>query len=269
MKIDFHTHCFPDKIAPRAMELLAKSSALVPVSDGTKNGLLENMAEDGVDISVVLNIATNAHQQASVNNFAAELNQQEKLLAFGSVHPDAENIFEELEHICELGLLGVKLHPDYQGFYVDDEKMKPIYKKISSLGLITVFHAGVDYGYAAPYHCMPENLARALSWFESPVVAAHWGGLMCHEGVLKHLCGLPVYFDVSFAYGAVALPMVKKIAEKHGVDKLLFGSDSPWHRPSEEKRVVENLDLSEAEKNRIYYQNAAKLLGINQSKGSF
>ena len=45
---------------------------------------------------------------------------------------------------------------------VDDVKMKPIYKKISSLGLITIFHAGYDYGYAPPYHCMPDNLLNAL-----------------------------------------------------------------------------------------------------------
>ena len=260
MVIDFHTHCFPDKLASRALATLSEESAFLPSCDGTADGLKRSMQENGVDLSVVLSIATNPHQQTSVNNFAAELNKMPGITAFGSVHPDSPDALSELERIKALGLKGVKLHPEYQSFFVDDEKMKPIYKKISSLGLITVFHAGADYGFAAPYHCMPENLANALKWFDSPIVAAHWGGMMCHEGVLKHLCGLPLYFDVSFGYGAVALPMVRKITEKHGTDKLLFGSDSPWHRPMDDMRVVEHLGLSENEKEKVYYKNANKLL---------
>lgn len=262
MIIDFHTHCFPDKIAQRAVDSLAKAAALVPISDGTADGLLSTMKADKVDVSVVLNIATNPHQQASVNNFAAELNKKSRLIAFGSVHPDAEDALDELERIAGMGIKGVKFHPEYQNFFVDDDKMRPIYKKISQLGLITVFHAGVDYGFAAPYKCMPESMAKALKWFDSPVVAAHWGGIMCHEDVLKHLCGLPIYFDVSFGYGTVALPMVKKILEKHGIDKLLFGSDSPWHKPSDDMRVLDALELDEADINKICCGNALELLRI-------
>lgn len=262
MIIDFHTHCFPDKIAARAVESLGKAAALVPACDGTADGLLKSMKEDKIDISVVLNIATNPHQQTSVNNFATELNKKPRLIAFGSVHPDADDALDELERIAGMGLKGVKFHPEYQDFFVDDVKMRPIYKKISQLGLITVFHAGADYGFPAPYKCMPDALARALKWFDSPVIAAHWGGIMCHDEVINHLCGLPLYFDVSFSYGAVALPMVRQIAEKHGTDKLLFGSDSPWHKPSEDMRVLHALDMDEVDINKICCDNAIKLLGI-------
>lgn len=262
MIIDFHTHCFPDKIAGKAIDSLSKAAALIPQADGTANGLLNSMKENKVDVSVVLSIATTPHQMESVNNFAAELNKTPRLVGFGSVHPEAENVLDELERIAGLGLKGVKFHPEYQNFNVDDLKMRPIYKKISQLGLITVFHAGVDYGFAAPYKCMPDAMARALKWFDSPVIAAHWGGIMCHEEVIKHLCGLPIYFDVSFGYGTVALPMIKKIVEKHGTDKLLFGSDSPWHRPTDDMRVLDALELSKNEINKICCLNAAKLLSI-------
>lgn len=262
MLIDFHTHCFPDKIAERAVSSLGKAAALVPNGNGTADSLLATMKTDKIDISVVMNIATNPHQQASVNNFAAELNKHPRLIAFGSVHPDADNALEELERIAGMGIKGVKFHPEYQGFFVDDAKMRPIYKKISQLGLITVFHAGADYGFEAPYHCMPDALARALPLFDSPVVAAHWGGLMCHEGVIEHLCATPVYIDTSFAYGTVSLPMIKKIVQKHGCDKILFGSDSPWHMPSEDMRVVDALELADNDKDKICFKNAARLLKI-------
>ncbi len=262
-KIDFHTHCFPDKLAARAIEALGACAGLVPVSDGTADGLLNQMNEGGVDIAVVLGIATNAHQQKSVNDFAAELNKNPRFAAFGSVHPDAHDAIDELERIKDMGLLGVKFHPEYQKFYVDDDKMRPIYKKISQLELITVFHAGADYGFLPPYHCLPMHMENALEMLDTNVIAAHWGGVMMQEEVYKRLCGLPVYFDTSFSYGTTCLQMLKKIVQKHGTDKLLFGTDSPWHGPEEESRVIEFLELSEEEKEKIYYKNAAKLLKLD------
>lgn len=262
MLIDFHTHVFPDAIAARALESLSYvSGGLAPQSEGTVASLEREMEKDGVDISVALSIATNPHQQTSVNNFAGEINNEKTIFAFGSVHPDADNVFEELERIKDMGLKGVKLHPEYQGFFVDDERMKPIYKKISSLNLITVFHSGYDYGYAPPYHCMPDNLLTALKWFDSPVIAAHWGGVSCGVEVIEKLCGKDVWFDLSFGYGAMPRAVAQKIIEKHTPDRVVFASDMPWHRPSWEKRLIETLDLSKEDKEKIYYKNAASLLG--------
>lgn len=262
MIIDFHTHCFPDKLAPRAIPQLSHAAGgLVPCTDGTASGLLACMEQDGITVSVVQNIATSPHQQRAVNGFAAELNS-ERLVAFGSVHPDAEDVLDELDRIKELGLKGVKFHPEYQGFDVDDPKMKPIYRKISRLGLITLFHAGYDYGFRAPYHCMPRQMAKALLWFDSPVVAAHWGGLCCGEEVITHLCGLPLYFDLSFGYGTMPKAVAQEIIERHGVKKLLFGSDCPWHRPSLERHLLDSLELTLAEQQDIYWNNGAALLGL-------
>lgn len=210
MLIDIHTHAFPEKIAERAIETLSHTSGgLIPQHKGTLASLKEEMAKDGVDISVVLGIATNPQQQTNVNNFAAEINKDEKIIAFGSVHPDAPDALQELERIKALGLKGVKLHPEYQNFYVDDERMKPIYKKISQLGLITLFHAGHDYGYGN----MPKSFAQ-------------------------------------------------EIVDKHTPDMLLFGSDMPWHRPSWKVRLIETLDIASQDKEKIYYKNAMKLLGL-------
>ena len=261
--IDFHTHCFPDAIAERAVEKLAHDSGgLIPYADGTVNGLEKSMKQNGVSLSVVLNIATNAHQQKKVNDFASEINSRDGICAFGSVFPDAPDALYELERIKSLGLKGVKLHPEYQRFYVDDEKMKPLYKKISTLGLITVFHAGEDYGYAAPFHCMPDNLANALKWLDSPVVAAHFGGMGCSYEVLEKLAGLDVYFDTACSCGRMPRDAALRIVEKHTSKKILFGTDCPWSNAAIEMRLINSLGLSENEKNDICFLNAQKLLGI-------
>lgn len=263
MLIDFHTHAFPDKIASAAVsKLVHASGGVFPQTKGTVSSLKEEMDADGVDISVVLSIATNPHQQAKVNDFAISIDRDDRIVAFGSVHPDAPNALEELERIHDAGLKGVKFHPQYQNFYANDEKMKPIYRKISQLGLITLFHAGEDYGYPPPYMGMPEHLLGARKWLDTPMVAAHWGSFSCYHEVLETLCGEDIWFDLSFGYSAIPRPVAQKIVEKHTPDKLLFGSDMPWHRPSWELRLLDTLDLSASDREKICFRNAMGLLGL-------
>lgn len=263
MLIDFHTHAFPSKIAKMAIEKLSFSSGgFESHTDGTVEGLKEQMKKSGVDISVVMNIATNAHQQQKVNDFAAEINKIDDIIAFGSVYPKSEDALFELERIKALGLKGVKLHPDYQGFQADDPDLRPLYRKISSLGLITLFHAGFDYGYAPPYGATPDKMSTALKWFDSPVIAAHLGGLNCNEQTLKYLCGSDIYLDTAFSYCHMPKYYANSIIEKHGTDKILFGTDCPWHTAEMEMRLLNTLNLSEDDMEKIKHKNAEKLLNL-------
>lgn len=148
MIIDFHTHVFPDKVAAKALpKLAAGSGGMEPVYDATVDGLESFLSKNGIGKAVALNISTNTHQQKSVNDFAVSLLKSDRIIPFGSVHPDSPDVFDELERLKAAGIKGIKLHPDYQGFFVDEKRMLPIYKKISELGFITVFHAGVDIGF--------------------------------------------------------------------------------------------------------------------------
>lgn len=106
MIIDFHTHAFPDKIVDKAMRTLSRNAGnALPFTDGRAGDIVRYMDENGLDKSVVLNIATNPRQQRSVNDFAASIDG-DRLIAFGSVHPDAPDALEELHRIKELGLRG-------------------------------------------------------------------------------------------------------------------------------------------------------------------
>lgn len=260
MILDFHTHCFPDKIAAKAMESLSFASGGVrPGTDGTARGLEKRMEECGVDAYVVLNIATNPKQMHNVNDFAASL-KSERVYPFGSVHPDAPDALDELCRIKEMGLRGVKLHPEYQRFFVDDEKMKPIYKKISELGLALTFHAGFDPGFIAPFHATPERLAKALKWLECDVIAAHWGSLGMEEDVRRHLHGLPIYFDMGHGSSCITRLGALRCIEEHGADRILFASDTPWHSPTQELDLLNTLGLSESERNMILWENGMKIL---------
>lgn len=263
MVIDFHTHVFPEKIVGKAMSVLSRNAGNAePYIEGTAASLISYMDAHGIDRSVVLNIATNPGQQASVNRFAAEIDGG-RLISFGSVHPDAPDALEELRRIKERGLKGIKLHPDYQDFFVDDPRVFPIYETAASLGLITVFHAGVDIGYFEPVHCTPERLRRVLPVFGGGrVVAAHMGGMMLWNEVERHLVGQDIYFDTAYCYTRMPSGHAKRIVKNHGADRILFGSDLPWSGAYGEKRFVESLDLPEKEQAKILGGNAARLLGL-------
>lgn len=264
MLIDFHTHAFADPLAPRAIaSLSAASGGLTPQTDGTYQGLIQNMDKCGVDHSVLLTIATKPTQQTRINDWAASLNQG-RVSVFGSIHPDASDVFEELERIRSLGLAGVKLHPEYQNFCVDEDRMKPIYKKIASLGLITVFHAGMDIGFMPPAKATVDRMIRALPVFDgAPVVAAHFGGYNEWDEVLEKMCGLPIYLDTSFCFGRIQHPLAQAIVEKHGCDRIVFGTDLPWSDAETELRLINSLNLSDEDKEKILWKNAAGLLRLN------
>lgn len=257
-------HAFPDALAAKALPLLSKCSGGVkPNYDATISGLESYLAKNNVDYAVVLNIATNPHQEKKVNDFAISLFEKKNIIPFGSVHPDSPNALSELERLAKAGIRGIKLHPDYQHFFVDDEKMFPIYKKIAELGFITVFHAGVDIGYPKPIHCTPERLLRVLDLFDdAPVVAAHFGGWLLWDSVLEDLCGTKVYLDTAFSSGKMPPDYAKEVIKAHGADKVLLGSDMPWSDTLDEVRFVQSLDLSAEDEEKILSNNAKRLLNI-------
>lgn len=262
--IDFHLHVFPDPLARRALESLSNSGGgLVPCSDGTLNGLKALMKRDGIRQGVVLMIATRPTQETAVNRFAIEHNEPD-LMFFGSVHPQSEQIPEQLRALKAAGIHGIKFHPEYQHFSVDDPAMLPIYRMIAEMGFVTVFHAGLDISFDLPGRCRPAALARILPAFAgAPVVAAHFGGYMLWDEVERELVGKPVYLDTAYSHSRVLIPQITRIIRNHGADRILYGSDAPWSRPELEINLIRSLDISQAEKQAILGDNARRLLDFS------
>ena len=258
MIIDFHTHAFNEKIVEKAL------ASLTAHGNGTVQSLVDIQRQNGVDLSIVCNIATKPTQHKVVNDFAASIQAQTPYaIGFGSVHPLAEDALDELDRIKALGLKGVKLHPDYQRFLVDDPRCIPIYEKISRLGLITVFHTGLDLGADGAFENTPERMSHILPAFSTPVVAAHLGGGLDPDSVLRYLVGRPnVYLDTAHCYGRMRHPSAIEIVRAHGPAHVLYGSDMPWSGPKEELFFIHSLGLSAEEEAKVLGGNAEKLLGL-------
>jgi len=262
MIVDFHVHCFPDGLAAKAIAELKAKAGIPQWSDGTIAGIKNSMKKAGISHSVVLSIATRPKQTKKITEWAASI-QDHEITAFGSVHPESAEWKEELTILKDLGIKGIKLHPEYQEFFVDDERMYPIYDAAFSLGFIIVLHAGADLGYPAPYHCTPQRLRKVVDAFPGGrFVAAHMGGFKFWDDVEKYLVGTETYIDTSFSLGFMGREQVLRIVSNHGYDKMLFATDSPWSSQTDEVAAFKRLGLSEKEESAILGGNAAGLLGL-------
>lgn len=266
MIIDFHTHAFPDTLAERAISVLTEKSGLTPTHNGSASGLVANMDEYGIDKAVVLSIATKPTQENSVNTFAISLLENPRLIPFGSVFPGSDTWEYQLERLKEAGIKGIKLHPEYQNFYLDCDEALKIYKKCGELGLIVQFHSGEDEAYPPPAHATPERVNRICELFpQTKFVAAHMGGYNMWDEFLRDLNPHNnLWLDSSQTRTAHLIKddTAKKIIAKMGVDHILFASDAPWECQKDSVKGLLGLGLSQEDNEKILYKNAQKLLNL-------
>lgn len=260
---DTHFHAFPDKIVGKAMGRLIEVSKLRAYTDGSYADALKKQAEWGCCGGVILHIATNPKQQCSVNNFAAEC-QQGNVLCFGSVHPESTEIKQEIGRIYNLGLKGIKLHPDYQEFFVNDPIAFPIYEEASRLGLPIAFHTGYDPLSPKTIHCSPEKLADVAERFpQLKIIAAHMGGSNMTDKSIKYLAGRPnVWIDTAIMDAFVDAALFADMVAAFGDEKIFFATDLPWSCFPLITEIIEDSGISESAKANIYYRNAEDFFAI-------
>ena len=269
MIIDFHTHIFPDKIAHKTVELLASNSSIVPYSDGTVAGLERALFAADADASVALPVMTNPRQFESILQFTVQINEDFKhrtprIISFAGIHPACEDIAGKMKQIKELGFLGVKIHPDYQGTFIDDDAYVELLNAARELDLVVVTHAGVDGAFLdQPIRCTPDRVLKLLERApHKKLVLAHLGGNYMYDEVYEKLAGKDVYFDTSFFVHTLDRECFCRMLEKHGEDRILFASDSPWRDIREEKSIIKSFGLSSKTEEKILGGNAQSLLGI-------
>lgn len=268
MIIDFHTHCFPDKLAPRALEVLCQTawySEHFPCTNGTVAGTEACIAAAGIDRAVVCNIATNAHQQFNVNSFAISIAERHgTLIPLGSLHPNGENKRAELERLRAAGIRGIKIHPDYVHFDIDCPDFDEVFSLCAEMGIFVITHAGLDPVSPDHIHATPRKIANVLHRHPGlKMVAAHMGGLCCADDVLELLVGQDIYFDTSLSsIRSDEHDILLRILHEHRPDRLLFGTDTPWSFSREELKFVYGAGLSPDLTEQILWRNATQLLGL-------
>lgn len=283
MIIDFHTHTFPEDLAPRAIAKLAASARSLHYLDGTRESLRLSMREAGVDYSILLPVVTRPGQQEEINRIAVETNQRADdtgLLSFGGIHPENEDYRKILRDLAENGVKGVKIHPVFQRVAIDDIRFQRILDCASENGLIVLTHAGYDIGFPGEDYASVERIEKVLDIVKpEKFVLAHMGGWQAWDQVEQRIAGRNVWLDTAFSLlpiqpapgtvrrpeedpplsGAQFLGMVRK----HGADRVLFGTDSPWSGQKEMIAAIRESGLDAAEQQAVLGGNAAGLLSLS------
>ena len=282
MVIDIHTHIFPDKLAATTIPKLEGMSHTRAFVDGTAAGLRASMERAGVDVSLVLPVATNPRQVVHVNDSSARINDQGPetgVYSFGCIHPDFEDYRAELARVKELGMKGIKLHPVYQGVDFDDIRTLRILDRAAELGLVVLAHSGLDIGFPGQVRVTPKMVVHALRQV-GPVqlILAHMGGWRNWDEVEQLLPQTSVYLDTSFSLGRMTplndgyyapadLDLMGPeqfmgLVRAFGPQRILFGTDSPWDGQAEALAHIRALPLTDEELSAILGGNAQRLLGF-------
>lgn len=260
--VDSHCHIYPDKIASRAVEGIGKFYDLPMHSGGTVADMLEAEKAAGVSHCIVFSVATKMTQVTSINEFIADevAKSDGFMTGLGTLHPDSPDIKGDFEHLLALGLKGVKLHPDVQGFKIDDYRCLKIYELCEQHGIPVLLHTG-DSRYDLSN---PNRLKPILETYtDLTVIGAHFGGWSLWEKAAEELHGYGnFYVDCSSSFYELSSETSLKLIRKYGADRVLFATDYPMWTPKDELEYFDALPLNEEERGRILYKNAEKLFGF-------
>lgn len=260
MIIDFHVHIFPDELAPRAIPKLAQGAGIPAFLEGTHKQLLRSLDWAGIEKAVIQPVATRPEQTEGINSWLAQI-RSERIDAFAAIFPGAPSWERDLDRIVEQGFRGVKLHPDYQEFFVDESELFPFYKRVFENDLYILFHAGVDIGLPPPVHCTPQRLRKVVDQFGGErIIAAHLGGWQMWEQVETYLLGESLFLDTSFSIPYLGKERARELILAHGPEKILFATDSPWAPQLSAVGQLQELRLAPEILDVILGENARRIL---------
>lgn len=268
---DSHAHTYPDAIAEKACYNLSHFYNFAVKSKGTYEDLEEQANECGVCGFLIFAVATNAHQVEKVNNAIAEtvkksLSHGYKTVGFAGMHQDYPDFLKEIERAQQIGLSGVKLHPDIQEIDIDDKKLLPLYEILEYKKLKLYLHMGDDrtiFRYSSP-----DKLKRITKIFpDLKITAAHFGGYKSFDESVPVLKGTPnVNFDTSSSLWYMTEEKAVEIIRTLGSENVMFGTDYPVMTLKEEIERFMKLKLTEKEREDILWNNAAKYYGLEEIK---
>ncbi len=267
--IDFHTHLFPEKVAPRAIPKMYEYCKIPYRTIGDVPQLAAAARREGVVLCVNHPVCTNPAKARSCNEFAARVAATPGFASFGCLHPELKEWREELRQFRRWGLIGLKIHNDYQGFDFDSKICMDMIEAAYEEGLMVLVHAGADPVSPHVTRCTPKMIAKAMPLLrQGTFIAAHLGGHLMLDDAMKYVIGSEVYIDTSMAAMYYSDVRCKQAILAHNPDRVLFGSDSPWDDPATAARVLRRMGLEPKLLDQILYQNAARLLGLTEAEKS-
>ena len=266
MKVDVHTHIWPDRIAGTVLQTMVHEFGYPAISANTLDGVKAHMGVSGFDKSVVLGVVQHPAQVKRANDWLISI-QDGQLVPFGAMHPDLEDMPTEVRRLRQNGLKGIKLHPLLNSFYPDDPKMFPLYEEVGD-SMVLAIHSGRwpqsqpdEPIYAAPRRIM--NVVRKFPRLK--VIALHLGGFYMLDEAERDLIGEEnIFIDTTWppSLREVGADTLTAIINKHGAHKVCFGTDYPLASQVTDSEFLATLPLSEHIMDQVLGENARGLIGL-------
>ena len=259
--IDIHTHIYPDEIAQKATDSVREfyQIGLNGKMDGTVGMLLDRGTAAGISKFVILPVAIRPDRVQGINDYILDQTKRHDcFIGFGTVHAKMEGLTDEVQRILDLGLHGIKMHPDSQRFAIDDPRLFPMYEQIQ--GKIPVMlHMGdhrYDYSHPVKLRKVLDNFPRLQA------IAAHFGGYSMYDIAYELLKDTDCIMDVSSSLTFMPDGMAEKYINAYGAERMAYGTDYPLWDPVEEVNRFMQLDLTMEQKEQIAWKTAHRFLKL-------
>jgi hypothetical protein len=256
---DIHAHVFPDPIAGKAAGSIGAFYHMPVRQEGTVGQLLESEQEAGIGHACIHSVALTPHYVDSINRFIADTVGQnpDRLTGFGAIHPDCADIPGLIREIREMGLKGLKVHPDMQKFALDSPAAMEMFAAVEGELPIIIHTGDPRFEYSNP-----RRMKKVLDAFPKLVcICAHLGGWSEWDDACEMLTGYEnVYVDTSSSLYTLKPEEARRIIRSYSRERVLFGTDYPMWVPSEELERFLRLELTEEENEKILCLNAKNLL---------
>ena len=262
--IDAHCHVFPEKIVDKAVGAIGGFYHIPMYHRGTPENLLKKSAESGIDKCIIHSVATKPEQVSSANHYLASLvsDHPDRFYGLGTVHPLSDDMERDINELQSLGLKGIKIHPDMQGFTLDCDGFMTAFEICQEKGLAVLAHTGDDRGDRTN----PNRVEHVLQSFPHlTFVGAHFGGYTVWDWAVEVL---PKYDNIfvdtcstMFWKGAWGM---RDYIKAYGIDRCMFATDFPMHPASVEIKALLYLDYTEEEYKKLFADNAKMIYKLDE-----
>jgi predicted TIM-barrel fold metal-dependent hydrolase len=262
--IDMHSSLVPDD-----PEAIAAMVGKVPTPEAcVPDETMRRMDANGVDRAVVWRVGHSTESCRRYNDFISAQRDAhpDRFIAFATVYPhDQDEALAEVDRaVDQLGMSGVKLHPNVMDIPLDHPGFVAVVRRVAELGLPFVTHVNGtlvrdlpadlpevdddDPGYRATENSRPELLAGLVAAYDSPrFQAAHMGGV-----ALDWLGASTITFQTT----GVDVRTIQWAVDNLGPERVVFGSDFPFFTVEGELKKIAELDASDDDKAKLLSGNA-------------
>ncbi len=238
----------------------------------TAEGLLRLMDREGIDRAMVGSLSSVFYRNAQVGNeelFQEVRGHEDRLIPLATINPGYPNWKRDFERCrCDLGMKGLKLYPMVHGYELWDEPALRLIRWAAECGMPVVVPMRIEderiqHGRVnVPQFTLEPLIVAIRRCPETPFIlgAASWDMEKLADGVGPR--------QENFYIGISRLPafcheMIPKLIDRFGVSRIVFDTNMPLDVPRCALLKVESLDLSEVDKQKIYGENMARILGID------